>query len=194
MARDDRKGFMRTRKCWPALGLVLTLAWPAIPAAMAQGRGLTPGHDGLGPTRWQARFERDTLPTAALAARASTPLWLLGEPARNLRLLGDYQSDLLRLGPAGGLRLTGGVLISLQPAGAGRPAADAAALMWSGSGYAGVGYSSAGAAGDWGFSADLGLTAWRFGSPSGPTGAGQAPSLRDMRLQPQLRLGMSLSF
>ena len=60
----------------------------------------------------------------------------------------------------------------------------------SGTGYAGVGYSSGGAAGDWGFTADVGLTALRFGAAAGAGGYG----LRDGRPQPLVRLGMSLQF
>jgi len=165
------------------LSLGLALASPL--AGWAQNRGLSATPEQLTGARWQARLERDVTP---LAAGPTTPLWLLGNPARPMvRVLGDYQSSLLRLGATGGLRLTGGVLLNLrQSATVGGVDINAGPL--SGTGYAGVGYSSGGAAGDWGFTADLGLTALRFGT------AGSGLGLRDDRPQPMLRLGVNLQF
>lgn len=167
------------------LSLGLALACPA--AGWAQNQGLSASPEQLTGPRWQARLERDVAP---LAAGPGTPLWLLGTPtAPTVRLFGDYQSSLLRLGATGGLRLTGGVLLNLRQAAAGATEAAGPGAL-SGSGYAGIGYSSGGATGDWGFTADLGLTALRFGQGAGATGSG----LRDGRPQPLLRLGMSLQF
>jgi len=169
------------------LSLGLALASPL--TGWAQNRGLSASPEQLAGPRWQARLERDLAP---LAAGPATPLWLLGAPASpTLRLFGDYQSSLLRLGATGGLRLTGGLLLNLRPAsgtGAAAPADIGAPGTLSGTGYAGIGYSSGGAAGDWGFTADVGLTALRFGQ------AAAGPGLRDGRAQPLVRLGMNLQF
>ena len=167
------------------LSLGLALASPL--SGWAQNQGLQASAEQLAGARWQARLERDLAP---LAAGPTTPLWLVGQPMRQtVRLFGDYQSSLLRLGATGGLRLTGGLLLNLRPAGL-AGAAEAVPGVLSGIGYAGVGYSSGGIAGDWGFTADLGLTALRFGQTAGVNG----PGLRGERPQPLLRLGMNLQF
>jgi hypothetical protein len=183
------------RLCLPAVGLWLAMAFTT-PSALAQGAGLNPSAAALSSARWQARLERELQPAAALAARAGTPLWLLGQPAQNLRLLGDVQFTALRLGATGGLRLTGGLLLNQHMPASGRLGSDATAGAWSGSGYAGFGYASGSASGDWGFSADLGLTGLRFGE-AGASALSQTQGLRDLRdarLQPVLRLGVNLSF
>lgn len=165
------------RKSWR---LVWGLAWGLAIAAplAAQERGLAVSDHALGGPRWQARFERDgKLPT--------------------LRLLGDWQFSTLRLGATGGLRLTGGLLVNLNtqrlPGLAPEPL-----LPLSGMGYAGVGYASGGLHGDWGFSADLGVAGPRFGmsrrSVDAVGSAATDAGLRDIGLQPVLRLGMSLQF
>lgn len=167
------------------LSLGLALASPM--AGWAQNRGLSASPEQLAGPRWQARVERDLAP---LAAGPATPLWLLGTPAPPaVRLFGDYQSSLLRLGATGGLRLTGGLLLNLRTATTSGSADTTAPGALSGTGYAGIGYSSGGAAGDWGFTADVGLTALRFG-----TTATGGPGLRDGRPQPLVRLGMNLQF
>jgi hypothetical protein len=168
--------------------LVLVLGLALVAPVLAQNGGIQASPDTFANARWQARLERDQAP---LASRAGTPLWLLDNSASGLRLLGDYQFNSLRLGATGGLRLTGGLLLSLrQSHGATHLAADAGQSPVSGRGYAGVGYASGSASGDFGFSADLGLTGMRFGQASGGVG----PGLRDGRLQPMLRLGMNLAF
>jgi len=159
----------------------------------AQDRGLTAPGDALGgvlgggaaSARWQARLERD----------GSAPL-PSGMPQQTLRLLGDYQLDALRLGQTGGLRLTGGLLINLRNTAAlGLASTDAPPPTLP---YAGIGYASGNLSGSWGFSADLGLAAnglgLSLGNRNGPLGLGLDGGLRDLRLQPMLRLGMSLSF
>lgn len=172
----------------PALAMTLALATPA----KAQERGLQAGPEDLASPRWQARFERAPSP---LLAQAGTPLWLLGQRPQAMRLLGDYQFDALRLGQTGGLRLTGGLLLNMRQAGSQGQASDAgSALLLSGSGYAGVGYATSGLRGAWGFSADLGLSGLAFGQ-SQAGAIDQAWGVREQPgLQPQLRLGMRLSF
>lgn len=153
-------------------------------AAGAQMGGLQAAPDALGGPVWQARFERDAQP---LGWRSAS--WLLPDrPATRVRLLGDYQFDTLRLGDTGGLRLTGGLLLSLQAQADG--SVSGAGL--SARPYAGIGYASGSLDGRWGFSADLGLTgaagaSLRWGRPA-------ADAELQPRLQPTVRLGMSLAF
>jgi hypothetical protein len=99
----------------------------------------------------------------------------------------------LRLGNTGGLRLTGGVLINLRSTSGVSTGADSTSALP----YAGIGYSSGSQRGDWGFSADLGLAAQGLGSVrldrllNGGSGLGSDTAIR---LQPVVRLGMSLAF
>lgn len=155
-----------------------------------QAQGLTPSPDALGGPFWQARFERDAfslLPPRTIS-RAPLPV----EQFQRLRLLGDYQFSALRLGDTGGLRVTGGLLISLRQSDNGLLLAnDASALP-----YAGIGYASGGIKGNWGFSADLGLAAQglgglRFDRLISGGGLGVDGSLR---LLPMVRLGVNLAF
>lgn len=160
------------------LGLAL-----AAPLA-AQDRGLTATADALGGPRWQARFEQDLPLTSLLGPGRPAPL--LGSMTGTLRLLGDYQFNLLRLGDTGGLRLTGGVLINLRPAQGG--GFDAGAMAQGAVGYAGVGYAFGSQRG-WGFSADLGLTGLGLGTAGGAGGAST-----ELRGQPMIRLGVNMAF
>ena len=171
--------------------MICVLAWLAS-AVSAQERGLLAPVNGLGGAFWQARFERD-LGSLATVPRAIA-LLLPTAGTQTVRLLGDYQSSALRLGDTGGLRLTGGVLINLRsPSSAGGSLGgpdNASALP-----YAGVGYASQ--RGEWGFSADLGLAAQGLSSVrldrllSGGSALGADGAIR---LQPVVRLGMSLAF
>lgn len=186
---------MRTALCLIcALGLAAPLA--------AQERGLTAPADALAGPRLLARFE---LEQPLLRLRMAQPLSATAGPAalapaiQTLRLLGDYQFSTLRLGDTGGLRLTGGVLLSLRQAGGLGANADAG-LPLAGTGYAGVGYASASmrADGGWGVSADLGVTALGFGNARLDRGGAGSPVLdaasRDIRLQPMIRLGVNMAF
>lgn len=163
--------------------LLLTLALASAAPLMAQDKGLTATAEALGGPRWQARFESE-LPLLSLGQGRPEPL--LGAMPSTLRLLGDYQFNLLRLGDSGGLRLTGGVLISLRPGQGG--AGDQRALAQGAMGYAGVGYAFGSQRG-WGFSADLGLTGLALGNS-----IGDAAQPRDLRGQPVIRLGVNMSF
>ena len=169
--------------------LTCSAALLAMPAP-AQDRGLALAFDALGGAHWQARFERDALPTWG----HDQSLWLPAAQAQTLRLLGDYQFNHLRLGDTGGLRLTGGLLVNLRPAATPTTLAtdDSTALP-----YAGIGWASGSPQGAWGFSADLGLAAQGLRSLrldrlfNGGTGLSVdgAP-----RLLPMVRLGMNLAF
>ena len=163
-------------------------------AASAQDRGLTTPANGLGGAFWQARFERES--NLSAGAQSAMTLFLPTGGAQTVRLLGDYQFSTLRLGDTGGLRLTGGVLINLRPSanigGYGNGADNSSTLP-----YAGIGYASASQRGDWGFSADLGLAAQGLGSVRLDRLLGGGSALgadAAIRLQPVVRLGMSLAF
>ena len=162
--------------------VILGLAFGA--PSMAQDRGLTATAEALGGPRWQTRFESE-LPLLSLGQGRPEPL--LGTMPGTLRLLGDYQFNLLRLGETGGLRLTGGVLISLRPS-QGSTAQDQRVLAQGAMGYAGVGYAFGSQRG-WGFTADLGLTGLALGN-----GAGDAGPPRELRGQPVIRLGVNMAF
>lgn len=172
--------------------VLLVVALAAASGGSAQDRGLTASADALGGSRWQARFERDALQPALRSGLA--PLAGATVP-QSLRLFGDYQLDTLRLGQTGGLRLTGGLLVNLR--GSTGPSDPSATLPYAGIGYA-IG-SAPGASGlQWGLSADLGLAAGGLGlslaNRNGGTGLSIDGSLRDLRLQPMIRLGMNLAF
>jgi hypothetical protein len=100
----------------------------------------------------------------------------------------------LRFGQTSGLRLTSGLLLNQRM---GPLAADADPRnAWP---YLGVGLSGNGARGDWGFQADVGMAAQSLGATvrlgrvlNGGLSVGDA--VRDLRLQPVVRLGMTYSF
>lgn len=168
--------------------------------AAAAGDGLVAAPQALGASHWQTRFELDS---SASATRWASPALGQAGSVQTARLLGDYHLDTLRLGQAGSLRLTGGVLLSQRsPALGAVPQPDTgvptqqARSIWP---YFGVGYSGVGARGDWGFSADVGLAAQSLGDTlrlgqvlDGGLGVGDA--VRGLRLQPVVRLGVNYSF
>ena len=176
-----------------ALAMAMALTGPAI----AQDRGLSVPSGGLADTRWQARLEHDSV---GQPLRGNSALMPQVGSQQTLRLLGDYQFDALRLGQTGGLRLTGGLLINLRAQGYQASSANepAPTLPYAGVGYAIGGTGSGVNASQWGFSADLGLAAGGLGlslaNRNGGTGLSVDGNLRDLRLQPMIRLGMSLSF
>ena len=157
-------------------------------ATGAQAQGLTPPPDALGGPFWQARFERDDF--SLLPKRNLTALLLPDGQVQRLRLLGDYQFSALRLGNTGGLRLTGGLLINLRSTAGVQPQPDAAQALP----YAGLGYAGSAWNGQWGFSADLGLTAQGLGPARLDRLLGLGASEGGLRLQPLLRLGVNLAF
>ena len=170
-----------------AASVAVSLTTFAAPA-FAGGNGLVPAADTLG-SRWQARIEVDTVPNYNLGA--GIPLG----PAsivQMTRLLGDYQLDTLRLGQTSGLRLTGGVLLNSRLPIVGADPRGA----WP---YFGIGYAGNGARGDWGFTADVGLAAQNPGAVNrfGGVFNGRVDlndALRDLRLQPVIRLGVTYNF
>ena len=153
--------------------------------------GLTASPDSLNLSRWQARMEIESTVVRAQWA----PFGLGATPGlQTARLFGDYHLDALRFGDTGGLRLTSGLVLNQRT---GSNAADSdARSAWP---YLGIGYSGNGARGDWGFSADVGLAAQSLGAAvrlgrvlNGGLSIGDA--LRDLRLQPVVRLGVTYSF
>ena len=181
---------MRTYPTWICGALALL----ASTGTWSQDRGLLTPVDALGGASWQTRFVRDS--TSPASERGLLSLGLPTVSQQTLRLMGDYQFSTFRLGDTGGLRLTGGLLINLRATsnvnGGGSTGDSAGALP-----YAGIGYSSGGNRGAWGFSADLGLAAQGLGPARLDRLLGGAGSLGvdvQARLLPVLRLGMSVAF
>lgn len=174
-----------------AVVLVLSLAAAAVATPAVAGDGLDAAPGLLGSGHWRWRLDADPM-----AGRPATSSVVLGlePPARVTRLLGDYHLEQLRFGEAGGLRLTGGLWLSPRSpfgldAGADGPRGPLP--------YLGVGYALG--SGGWGLSADLGLTAQGLGAAAqvgrilyGGLSLGDA--LRELRLQPVLRLGVAYRF
>ena len=166
--------------------------------AMAGGDGLAMPSNALDTPRWQARFEFDNPGTHS---RALATNWALEQAPLTGRMLGDYRFDALRFGQTGGLRLTSGVLVNLRGL-SGASLGNSTALPSDGNSntqpYAGVGYSGVGARGDWGFSAELGLAAQNPGAAMQFSrlfnGISLGDTVRDLRLQPMIRLGMNYAF
>lgn len=168
--------------------LALAGLWPA---STAMADGLNASTISLGGSRWQARVEVESpaLRVEGLAAGAGPRAAM-----QSAWLMGDYQLDALRFGQTGGLRLTSGLLFTQRQ---GLSTADTETrTAWP---YVGLGYSGQGARGDWGFNADLGMAAQNLGATlrlgrviNGGLSVGDA--LRDLRLQPVVRLGVTYSF
>lgn len=195
-----------------ALGLV------AATDALADGQGIRVDAERLDWPRWQARLQ---LNAEFYAAGTASGLAILqaAPRARSGSLFGDYYVAHPRLGDAGGLRLTSGVVVgqrgslfgpgspanlepgfatavthNLAPVAASPDAGADTTLTWP---YLGVGYSGSSLRGGWGFSADLGLAAQnpgavRLGRALGSQALDEL--VRDMRLTPVLQLGVSYRF
>jgi hypothetical protein len=173
-----------------SLALTLTLL-AASTASLADGLSVAP--NALALPRWQVRMELDS--TTLRTVRPEMAPFGLGAAAsqQTAMLFGDYRLDALRFGQTGGLRLTSGVVLSQRT---GAYAADPdARSAWP---YLGIGYSGNGERGDWGFSADIGLAAQSLGATVrlGRVFQGNSvgDALRDLRLQPVVRFGMTYSF
>lgn len=176
----------------------LLLAGPAWAApALPAGDGLqisADSHDAWSP--WQARLSYAT-PVLPLWNQASTG---------GLMLAGDRYFRWGRLGDAGGLRATGGVLLGTGSAPGPAAASD---LFWRAASstppesdampYLGLGYSAWWAKSSLGLSADLGLAAQR---PGQAVRFGRVMSgsdslddmLRAMHIAPMLQLNLSYAF
>jgi hypothetical protein len=173
-------------------------AWaaPGQPNGLPAGEGLqisADSQDAWSP--WQARLSY-TAPVL--------PLW--GQPASSgLMLAGDRYFRWGRLGDAGGLRATGGVLLGSNSAPGHGAASD---LFWRAAAppqesdampYLGLGYSAWWAKSSLGLSADLGLAAQR---PGQAVRFGRVVSgsdsldgmLRAMQIAPMFQVNLSYAF
>ena len=169
--------------------LALVLGLSALPAFSA-GNGLTAPPEALGQPRWHARIEVDSVPV--YGPWAGLPLGQ-ASAVQTTRFLGDYHLDTLKFGQTSGLRLTSGVLLSQR---ASALSVDNNRNAWP---YLGIGYAGTGLKGDWGFSADVGLAAQNPGAVGqlGRAFNGDmafSDALRELRLQPVVRLGVSYKF
>ena len=169
--------------------LALVLGLSALPAFSA-GNGLTAPPEALGQTRWHARIEVETAP--AYGQWAGQPLGQ-ASVVQMTRFLSDYHLDTLKFGQTSGLRLTSGVLLNPRTSALG---VDNPRSAWP---YLGIGYAGTGLKGDWGFSADVGLAAQNPGAVGqiGRAFNGDmafSDALRQLRLQPVVRLGVSYKF
>lgn len=175
---------MRTR-FW-----ILALPLMALPAA-AFADGLNASLPGAEPSRWHTRLELESM-----FVRAEPTSFGLGanQSWQSARLFSDYHLDALKFGQTSGLKLTSGLLVTQR--GMSTSPEDDARSAWP---YLGLGYSGGGQRGDWGFSADIGMAAQSLGAAvrlGRVFGGGLSASdaLRDLRLQPVVRLGMTYSF
>jgi hypothetical protein len=165
--------------------LTLVLASSLLVApALAAGDGLQAPADAFS-HRWNARIEIDTTPL--YGNWAGQPLGQ-SSVVQMTRLLGDYHLDTLKFGATSGLRLTGGLLVNArQPGSLGNEQRG----NWP---YVGLGYAGSGLRGDWGFSADVGIAAQNPGAVGRIGRSDFVDALREMRLQPVIRFGVSYNF
>jgi hypothetical protein len=198
---------MISRLCHLAVGSTISLGFALMPSlAAAQGEGLKVSSETW--PRWQARIGivAQTPDRQAVQLGASGSI---GETTRAAALLGDYYFTGSGFDPqrvSGGLRATTGWLFGGNLAlGATQPSASSALsvslLRRPGlddtqgarhSAYVGVGYTGLATRGGWGINADLGL----LGSPlhAGGQRLDSDITVRDYRLAPAARLGVSYSF
>lgn len=183
--RCEKQG-MRTRAWIP----VLTAMAAALPAAAAaDGLVVPPTVTGL--SRWQTRLEVETFvvqPALGPSNLGASQVW------QSARLFSDYHLDTLKFGQTSGLKLTSGLLLTQREAGWAFDSDGRTA--WP---YLGLGYSGASAHGDWGFNADVGMAAQSLGATvrlgrAFGGGLSMSDALRDLRLQPVVRLGVTYSF
>lgn len=161
---------------------------------MVMADGLTVPAGGLGGAGWQARMELDSsLPSSLSGLSGFTTVTPSG--LQTARLLGDYPLEALRFNQTSNLRVTSGLLLNQRFGPLGNADGDSR-NAWP---YLGLGLSGNGVRGDWGFQADFGLAAQSLGAAmrlgrvlNGGLSVGDA--VRDLRLQPVVRLGMNYSF
>ncbi|MEN9631534.1 MAG: hypothetical protein RJA10_4762 [Pseudomonadota bacterium] len=180
---------IRIRRC--SFGLLL--AGTALSASAAEG--LTVPASAAGWTGWQVRLEGVDQPVQRLAP-------LGGDNSSRVALLGDYDLGDFGLAlprTAGRFRATSGVLFGLQhPAAPRQPGMglDTPPPM---APYIGLGYTGWFTKSGLSFSADVGVTAdypggaWRLGR-AWLGSQGSDATLRELRVQPRLRLGMQYSY
>ena len=145
--------------------------------------------DAFGGATWTARIEVDAQPPLRLNGAFTAQQ----AGSRNLYLYGDYQFSDWRLGNGGGLRLTSGIIFSARTLTVSYIDNDAAIA----SPYAGIGYSAGNSAMGWGWSADVGIIANGLGSLRLDrllSGSANLSTDGNLRLSPQIRLGMRLQF
>jgi hypothetical protein len=207
--------------------VIAALMSAGLPAWSADGTGLQANDSSWFHGRWQARIE---LSQGASGHRHIDPYNLAADTTRNslrgLTVLRDYYfewGDPPELAPAavGGLRATGGLVVTPRSAAASASSRRVGTYRTSASGltgraiasgwsdpnndvipvpYVGLGYTDLPSrTGGWGFRADLGLmalspqSAVKFGNAlSGAQGIDDL--LRDMRLSPLIQIGVSYSF
>jgi len=185
---------------WKCFGAGV-LAFCGAGAALA----LETAASGPGWSQFQGRL---SLGTASPSLRVDAPGFDTSSlKLSSLSLMADYYliGTPAQAGLGGGLRATSGVLFGSRsapwssPGGGGAfsvdrrslgapadPAGDAGTVP-----YLGIGYTGLSVKGGWGFSADLGVTAGRFGRNLGQSLDDQ---VRELRLAPVLQLGVSYSF
>ncbi len=195
------------------------------PAWSADGTGLQPNDSSWFHGRWQSRIE---LSQRIGGRRHGDPYNLATDTTRSslrgLAMLRDYYFDRgapaeLTSAAAGGLRATGGLVVTQRSAwatgssrrgsayGTSAPGLTGHALAsgWSDPNndvvpvpYLGLGYTDLPLRTGWGFRADFGLMALRpqsavkFGSALSAQGIDDL--LRDLRLSPLIQIGVSYSF
>lgn len=187
----------------------------------AEGAGLAVHSGELLWPRWQGRLFVDTATPVWRSDLANGSGG--GLKVRGLALMGDYYFATLPLGDrgAGGFRATSGLWLGSQraafpampPDGAPAPSLiDRHDHLRFGSGeapdaatdtqpipYVGIGYSGLTGRSGWGFAADVGVMALGSGAGLRP-GSGQDSGqnaddlLRDLRMTPVIKLGISYSF
>lgn len=197
---------------------LLALWFIGVGNALADGRGIQVDAERFDWPRWQARLQLNAEVQSAVTANGFAVL-PVAPIARSGALFGDYYLAPPRLGDAGGLRLTSGIVVgqrgslfgpgslasleqgvtatvarSLVPVPASLDTSSDTSLTWP---YFGVGYSGSSLRGGWGFSADLGLAAQNPGAIRLGRAFSSQPLddlVRDMRLTPVLQLGVSYRF
>jgi hypothetical protein len=205
---------MRAARCF-LTGCFAALL-PAASAWASEGGGLTPNTEPW--ARWQGRLSLE-VQAPLLRADLGAPQ-ASGLQVRSVSLLRDYYltRSLIGAGTEGGLRTTGGLIVSpgsrtagqalfgTQPGpytvsqraatlGGDTPSSDGNAAVP----YLGVGYIGLSSRGGWSFSADLGLVALaagnvvKFGRVFSGTQSLDGLT-REMRFAPVMQMGLTYSF
>jgi hypothetical protein len=205
---------MRAARCF-VTGCIAALL-PAASAWASEGSGLTPNAEPW--ARWQGRLSLE-VQAPLLKADLGGPQ-ASGLQVRSVSLLRDYYltRSLIGTGTEGGLRTTGGLIVSPGSRTAGQAlfgtqpgpyaiSQRAAALGGDTTGtdgnaavpYLGVGYIGLSTKGGWSFSADLGLVALaagnvvKFGRVFSGTQSLDGLS-RELRFSPVMQMGLTYSF